>query len=121
MANLLYPPAARRASALATAHARVQASLAASSPLLLGIGRDGLVSAGRKIETAQVRAFARALNRRNGGLQRIEEDVEAVELERFLAIWVTRGQPVTCPSPATSWRRRASPISSSPPSTTARS
>ena len=82
-----YPPGhPARASALATAHARVRASLAASSPLLFGIGRDGLVSAGKKLETPQVRAFARALYRRNGGLLRIEEDVEPTELERFLAI-----------------------------------
>ncbi len=64
----------------------MRASLAASSPLVLGIGRDGLVSAGKKIETPQVRAFARALYRRNGGLLRIDEDVEPAELERFLAI-----------------------------------
>ena len=82
-----YPPGhPARASALATAHARVRASLAAASPLVLGIGRDGLVSAGKKIETPQVRAFARALYRRNGGLLRIEEDVEPAELERFLAM-----------------------------------
>ncbi|HMH75061.1 MAG TPA: hypothetical protein VK547_00465, partial [Candidatus Udaeobacter sp.] len=82
-----YPPGhPARASALATAHARVRASLAASSPLLFGIGRDGLVSAGKKLETPQVRAFARALYRRNGGLLRIEEDVEPAELERFLAL-----------------------------------
>jgi HEAT repeat protein len=82
-----YPPGhPARASALATAHARVRASLAASSPLVLGIGRDGLVSAGKKIETPQVRAFARALYRRNGGLLRIDEDVEPAELERFLAM-----------------------------------
>jgi HEAT repeat protein len=95
-----YPPGhPARASALATAHARVRASLAASSPLVLGIGRDGLVSAGKKIETPQVRAFARALYRRNGGLLRIEEDVEPAELERFLAILgdtgPARDQPVT--------------------------
>jgi hypothetical protein len=95
-----YPPGhPARASALATAHARVRASLAASSPLLLGIGRDGLVSAGKKLETPQVRAFARALYRRNGGLLRIEEDVEAVELERFLAILgdtgPARNEPLT--------------------------
>jgi hypothetical protein len=95
-----YPPGhPARASALATAHARVRASLAASSPLLLGIGRDGLVSAGKKLETPQVRAFAQALYRRNGGLLRIEEDVEAVELERFLAILgdtgPARNEPLT--------------------------
>ena len=95
-----YPPGhPARASALATAHARVRASLAASSPLLLGIGRDGLVSAGKKLETPQVRAFARALYRRNGGLLRIEEDVEAVELERFLAMLgdtgPARNEPLT--------------------------
>jgi uncharacterized membrane protein YgcG len=82
-----YPPGhPARASALATAHARVRASLAASNPLVLGIRRDGLVSAGKKLESPQVRAFARALYRRNGGLLRIEEDVEPAELERFLAI-----------------------------------
>ena len=82
-----YPPGhPARSSALTTAHARLRASLAAASPLILGIGRDGLVGAGKKIETPQVRAFARALYRRNGGLLRIDEDVEPVELERFLAI-----------------------------------
>lgn len=95
-----YPPGhPARASALATAHARVRASLAASSPLVLGIGRDGLVSAGKKLESAQVRAFARALYRRNGGLLRIDEDVAPTELERFLAILGDTGpgrdQPLT--------------------------
>ena len=95
-----YPPGhPARASALATAHARVRASLAASSPLVLGIRRDGLVSAGKKLESAQVRAFARALYRRNGGLLRIEEDVEPAELEHFLAILgdagPARDQPLT--------------------------
>ncbi|HEY7436577.1 MAG TPA: HEAT repeat domain-containing protein [Methylomirabilota bacterium] len=64
----------------------MRASLAVESPLLLGIARDGLVSGNKKIEAAHVRAFARALYRRNGGLLRIEEDVEPAELERFLAI-----------------------------------
>ena len=83
-----YPPGhPARAAALATAHARVRASLDAASPLVLGIGRDGLLGGGgKKLETPQVRAFARALYRRNGGLLRIEEDVEPAELERFLAI-----------------------------------
>jgi len=95
-----YPPGhPARASALATAHARVRASLAVMSPLVLGISRDGLVSAGKKIETPQVRAFARALYRRNGGLLRIEEDVQSAELERFLALLgdtgAARDQPLT--------------------------
>ena len=95
-----YPPGhPARASALATAHARVRASLAASSPLVLAIGRDGLVSSGKKLETAQVRAFARTLYRRNGGLLRIDEDVEPAELERFLVILgdtgPARDQPIT--------------------------
>ncbi len=95
-----YPPGhPARASALATAHARVRASLAAASPLVLGIGRDGLLGGGKKLESPQVRAFARALYRRNGGLLRIEEDVEPAELERFLAILgdtgPARDQPLT--------------------------
>jgi hypothetical protein len=82
-----YPPGhPARASALAAAHARVRASLAAADPLVLGIGRDGLVGGGKKLESPQVRAFARALYRRNGGLLRIEAGVEPGELERFLAI-----------------------------------
>jgi hypothetical protein len=95
-----YPPGhPARASALATAHARVRASLATGSPLVLAISRDGLVSAGKKIETPQVRAFARALYRRNGGLLRIEEDVQSAELERFLTLLgdtgTARDQPLT--------------------------
>jgi hypothetical protein len=82
-----YPPGhPARASALATAHARLRASLAVASPLVLGIARDALVSGGKKIEAAHVRAFARALYRRNGGLLRFEEDVEPHELETFLAL-----------------------------------
>ncbi len=83
-----YPPGhPARAAALATAHARVRAALDAESPLVLGIGRDGLLGGGgKKLESPQVRAFARALYRRNGGLLRIDEDVEPGELERFLAI-----------------------------------
>jgi HEAT repeat protein len=82
-----YPPGhPARASALATAHARLRASLAVASPLVLGIARDALVSGGKKIEAAHVRAFARALYRRNGGLLRFEEDVEPQELETFLTL-----------------------------------
>lgn len=82
-----YPPGhPARASALATAHARLRASLAVASPLVLGIARDALVSGGKKIEAAHVRAFARTLYRRNGGLLRFEEDVEPHELETFLAL-----------------------------------
>jgi hypothetical protein len=75
-----------RSAALVTAHGRIQAYLAVASPLTLGIGRDGLVSGGKKLEAAQVRAFARALYRRNGALLRIAEGVEARELESFLAL-----------------------------------
>jgi HEAT repeat protein len=53
---------------------------------VLGIAREALVSGGKKLEAAHVRAFARALYRRNGGLLRVEEDVEPGELERFLAL-----------------------------------
>lgn len=76
-----YPPGhPARASALATAHGRLRATLAVASPLVLGISRDALVSGGKKIEASHVRAFARALYRRNGGLLRFEEDVEPREL-----------------------------------------
>jgi HEAT repeat protein len=82
-----YPPGhPARASALATAHTRLRASLAAASPLVLGISRDALVSGGKKLEASHVRAFARALYRRNGGVLRFEEDVELRELETFLAL-----------------------------------
>jgi hypothetical protein len=91
--NLAAYPAGHpaRASALATAHARLRASLAVASPLVLGIARDGLISGGKKIEAAHVRAFARALYRRNGGLLRVEEDVEPHELEAFLALLADTG------------------------------
>ncbi|MGH7413602.1 MAG: hypothetical protein ACREKJ_05330, partial [Candidatus Rokuibacteriota bacterium] len=53
-----YPPGhPARSSALATAHARLRASLAVASPLVLGIAREGLVNEGKKIEAAHVRAF----------------------------------------------------------------
>ena len=82
-----YPPGhPARASALATAHTRLRASLAVASPLVLGISRDALVSGGKKLEASHVRAFARALYRRNGGVLRFEEDVEPRELETFLAL-----------------------------------
>jgi hypothetical protein len=86
--NLAAYPAGHpaRASALAAAHARLRASLAAASPLVLGIAHDGFVSGGKKLQAAHVRALARALYRRNGGMLRIEEDVEPAELERFLAL-----------------------------------
>ena len=80
-----------RASALATAHARLRASLAVASPLVLGIAHDGLISGGKKIEATHVRAFARALYRRNGGLLRFEEDIEPHELEAFLALLADTG------------------------------
>jgi HEAT repeat protein len=80
-----------RTAAFAAAHARLRAFLAVSSPLVLGIARDALVSGGKRIEAAHVRAFARALYRRNGGLLRIEEDVDLHELESFLALLVDTG------------------------------
>jgi hypothetical protein len=86
--NLAAYPAGHpaRSAALGTAHARLRASLAAASPLVLGIAHDGLVSGGKKLEAAHVRPFARALYRRNGGLLQIDAGVEPAELERFLAI-----------------------------------
>jgi hypothetical protein len=82
-----YPPGhPARASALATAHGRLRASLAATSPLVFAIARDSLTSGGKKVDAAHVRAFARALYRRNGGLLRFEEGVEPRELEAFLAL-----------------------------------
>jgi hypothetical protein len=99
--NLAAYPAGHpaRSAALITAHGRIQAYLAVASPLTLGIGREGLVSGGKKLEAAQVRAFARALYRRNGALLRIEEGVEPRELESFLALLgdtgVGRDRPMT--------------------------
>jgi HEAT repeat protein len=86
--NLTAYPASHpaRASALVTAHGRIQAYLAVAGPLTFGINREGLVSGGKKLEAAQVRAFARALYRRNGALLRIEDGVEPRELESFLAL-----------------------------------
>ncbi|HEX7788463.1 MAG TPA: hypothetical protein VF653_19745, partial [Methylomirabilota bacterium] len=86
--NLAAYPAGHpaRASALATAHERIRAYLAVASPLTLGIGRDGLVSGGKKLEAAQVQAFARTLYRRNGALLRMEEGLERPELESFLTL-----------------------------------
>jgi hypothetical protein len=82
-----YPPGhPARASALAAAHGRLRASLAAASPLVFAIARDSLTSGGKKVDAGQVRAFARALYRRNGGLLRFEEDVEPRELEAFLTL-----------------------------------
>lgn len=75
-----------RSSALAIAHARLRATLATASPLVLGIAHDGLLSGGKKLEALHVRPFARALYRRNGGLLRIEEDLQTAELERFLTL-----------------------------------
>lgn len=99
--NLAAYPASHpaRAGALTTAHARIHAYLAVVSPLTLGIGREGLVSSGKKLEAAQVRAFARALYRRNGALLRFEDGLEPRELESFLGLLgdtgPTRDQPLT--------------------------
>jgi hypothetical protein len=99
--NLAAYPAGHpaRSAALTTAHGRIEAYLAVTSPLTLGIAREGLVSGGRKLEAAQVRAFARALYRRNGALLRIEAGVEPPELERFLALLgdtgASRDRPLT--------------------------
>ncbi|MGH7416974.1 MAG: hypothetical protein ACREKB_04270, partial [Candidatus Rokuibacteriota bacterium] len=75
-----------RTSALTTAHARLVALLAAATPLVLGISRDGLTSGNKKLEFAHVRAFARALYRRNGALLRFDEGVEPRELEVLLTL-----------------------------------
>jgi hypothetical protein len=75
-----------RTSALATAHARLAALLAAATPLVLGISREGLTSGNKKLEFAHVRAFARTLYRRNGALLRFDEGVEPRELEGLLTL-----------------------------------
>lgn len=75
-----------RTSALTSAHARLVALLAAATPLVLGISRDGLTSGNKNLEFAHVRAFARALYRRNGALLRFDEGVEPRELEGLLAL-----------------------------------
>jgi HEAT repeat protein len=75
-----------RTSALTTAHARLVALLAAATPLILGISRDGLASGNKKLEFAHVRAFARVLYRRNGALLRFDEGVEPRELEGLLTL-----------------------------------
>jgi hypothetical protein len=80
-----YPPGhPARTSALATAHGRLRAYLAASSPLVFGIAREGLSSGDQKLSSAHVQAFARTLYRRNAGLLKIEDGVELRELEGFL-------------------------------------
>ena len=88
-----------RSAALSTAHGRIQGYLAVSSPLTLGISREGLVGGGKKIEAAQVRAFARTLYRRSGALLRIEDGVDPRELESFLALLgdtgTSRDRPLT--------------------------
>ena len=84
--NLTAYPAGHpaRTAALAAAHGRLVALLGASTPLVLGISRDGLTSGNKKLEFAHVRAFARALYRKNGALLRFDEGVEARELEGLL-------------------------------------
>ncbi|HKW94209.1 MAG TPA: hypothetical protein VJX92_20165, partial [Methylomirabilota bacterium] len=80
-----YPAAhPARTSALAAAHGRLGAYLAASSPLIFGIAREGLTSGDQKLRSAHVQAFARTLYRRNAGLLKIEDGVELRELEGFL-------------------------------------
>src|SRR5215469_3050420 len=80
-----YPAAhPARTSALAAAHGRLRAYLAASSPLVLAIAGEGLSSGDQKLRAAQVQAFARALYRRNAGLLKIEDGVELRELEGLL-------------------------------------
>ena len=92
--NLAAYPAGHpsRTSALSTAYGRLTGYLTATAaPLVFGISHDGLSSGDRKLDAAHVRTFARALYRRNGGLLRIEEDVDPRDLEGFLGLLDTPG------------------------------
>jgi hypothetical protein len=82
-----YPPGHPvRAAALDSAHVRLTAFMAAWGRLVLGVARDGLLYGEKKIESANVGAFAEALYRRNAALVYIEEDVAPRDLECLLRL-----------------------------------
>jgi hypothetical protein len=60
--------------------------MAAWGRLVLGVARDGLLYGEKKIESANVRAFAEALYRRNAALVYIDEDVASRDLECLLRL-----------------------------------
>jgi hypothetical protein len=75
-----------RAASLENAHARLSTYMATSGRLVLGVTRDGLLYRSKKIESANVGAFAEALYRRNAALMYIEEDVAPRDLEQLLRL-----------------------------------
>jgi len=82
-----YPPGhPARAASLDTAHLRLAAFMAEWGRLVLGVTRDGLLHGEKKIESANVGAFAEALYRRNAALLYIDEDVAPRDLECLLRL-----------------------------------
>ena len=82
-----YPPGhPARAASLDTAHLRLAAFMATWGRLALGVTRDGLLYGEKKIESANVGAFAEALYRRNAALVYIDEDVAPRDLECLLRL-----------------------------------
>ena len=82
-----YPPGhPARAASLDTAHLRLAEFMAEWGRLVLGVTRDGLLYGEKKIESANVGAFAEALYRRNAALVYIDEDVAPRDLECLLRL-----------------------------------
>ena len=97
--SLLAYPAGHpsRRESFARAHRQLGAVLAAVSPLVLGVSRDGLIHGPAKISSTGAQRFAEALHRQRVALVAIDESVQASELETFLASLTTDKQAAQAP------------------------
>jgi HEAT repeat protein len=86
-----------RRESFARAHRQLGAVLAAVSPLVLGVSRDGLIHGPAKITSMGAQRFAEALHRQRVALVAIDESVQASELETFLASLTTDKQAEQAP------------------------
>ena len=78
-----------RRESFARAHRQLGGVLAAVSPLVLGVSRDGLIHGPAKITSTGSQRLAEALHRQRVALVAIDESVQASELETFLASLTT--------------------------------
>ncbi len=86
--NLSAYPAGHPAQTVAikAAQTRLASFMAVSGRLVLGVARDGLLYGEKKLDSANVKALAEALYRRNAALVYVEESVEAGDLEALLRL-----------------------------------
>ncbi len=86
-----------RRESFSRAHRQLGGVLAAVSPLVLGVSRDGLIHGPAKITSTGSQRLAEALHRQRVALVAIDESVQASELETFLGSLTTDKQAEQAP------------------------